>query len=606
MGNQIGDDAIRAAGCSPEALKKLREEGVSAERIVKLNGCSAAQLRAAGFSPEDIAAAMGNQIGDDAIRAAGCSPEALKKLREEGVSAARIVKLNGCSAAQLRAAGYTAKELANAGFTPAELLKAGFTPAELAAAGLKPSAVIATGRTADCSVESLKAARAMGVSASTIRKTLGCSASAMKAAGYTAKELKDAGYTAGELKDAGFTASELKAAGFTAKELADAGFGLDALKNAGYSAKDLKDAGFSAAQLKAAGFGAKALADAGFGADALKKAGLSSAELSTAGLTPLDTNVTGLESVKDKALNSALESMPATKDKDTKKPDLDHTKQLNQILTKQQLAKAATRYQQKIQQQAGAMTSAANKLLQGWKEVPTQTYVAAGKKSKGKGGEDDESEIPAAHDQADKFKKAQQSDDDSPSAWTIKTGDILFAVIDTSVNTDEPGPILATIVSGAFKGAKLIGSFNLPSNADKMVITFNTMSLPGAPKTIPINAYAIDPDTARTALASRSNHHYLQRYGSLFASSFLEGMGNAFQSADTTVSIGGTGGTTDTTVQNGIDRSTLDNAVIALGTVGKAWGQEAKKQFNRPTTVEVFSGTGVGILFTQDVDPSKS
>jgi intracellular multiplication protein IcmE len=189
----------------------------------------------------------------------------------------------------------------------------------------------------------------------------------------------------------------------------------------------------------------------------------------------------------------------------------------------------------------------------------------------------------------------------SPNSIFIKTGDILFAVLDTSVNTDEPGPILATIVSGKLKGSKLIGSFTLPGNANKMVLTFNTLSMLGSDKTISISSYAIDPSTARTALAGRVNHHYLMRYGSLFASTFLAGFSSAIQSADTTITIGGTGGTTDTTVQNGIDRSLLENALIGLGEVGRAWAQTAQQLMNRPTTVELYSGTGMGILFTQDV-----
>lgn len=91
------------------------------------------------------------------------------------------------------------------------------------------------------------------------------------------------------------------------------------------------------------------------------------------------------------------------------------------------------------------------------------------------------------------------------------------------------------------------------------------------------------------------------RYGSLFASSFLQGFGNAFQSANTTITIGGTGGGNNITVANGVGRSTLENAVIGLATVGKAWSQQAQQLFNTPTTVEVYSGTGLGILFTQDV-----
>ena len=97
------------------------------------------------------------------------------------------------------------------------------------------------------------------------------------------------------------------------------------------------------------------------------------------------------------------------------------------------------------------------------------------------------------------------------------------------------------------------------------------------------------------------NNHYLLRYGSLFASSFLEGFGNAFQSANTSVTIGGTGGGNDITVLNGVGRSALENAVIGLATLGKNWGQVAQQQFNRPTTVELYSGTPMGILFTQDL-----
>jgi intracellular multiplication protein IcmE len=156
-------------------------------------------------------------------------------------------------------------------------------------------------------------------------------------------------------------------------------------------------------------------------------------------------------------------------------------------------------------------------------------------------------------------------------------------------------------VSGSLKGAKLIGSFNLPANASKMVVSFNTLSIPGVDKTISINAYAIDPNTARTALSSQTDHHYLERYGALFASTFIEGFGNAFQSANTTITVGGTGGTSNTTVSNGVGNSLLENAVIGLATVGKAWGQVAAQNMSRPTTIELFAGTGVGVLFTQDL-----
>jgi intracellular multiplication protein IcmE len=430
----------------------------------------------------------------------------------------------------------------------------------------------------------------MGVSATVIRQTLGCSAQAMKDAGYTAAELRDAGFTPAELKNAGFTAAQLKEAGFSAKELRAAGFSPQDLKAAGFTAAQLKDAGFSAADLKNAGFTADSLKNVGFSDQDLKDAGFTLPGSAVAGLGPV---------VPPQVPSSELANIPSIAGRPaTGSSAQSNAKQLQEILQRQQSQMADQRSQQEIQQRTSAMLSAANQYLQAWKATSTQVYVASSKKET-----DGSGATTAAVNATQSASSAQTMG--SPSAGgraaSIKTGDVLFAVLDTAINSDEPGPILATIVSGRFKGAKLIGSFNLPSNADKMVINFNTMSVPGASKTIGINAYAIDPNTARTALSSSTDHHYLLRYGSLFAATFLEGFGNAFQSANTTITIGGTGGVQTTTVQNGVGRSILENAVIGLATLGKSWGQVAQVQFNRPTTVQVCSGTGLGILFTQDV-----
>jgi intracellular multiplication protein IcmE len=605
---------IKSAGCDLLKLKKLRDIGVSAKEIHNLNGCSAAQLKAASFTANNLSDAGFDtntlnglgltplSIAD--IKAAGCDPVELKKLREKGVTAKQIHELNGCSAAQLRAAGFSAKDLADAGFSPAELLASGFTPEDLVNASLIPSAVIASGRTANCSVESLKAARAAGVSAKIIKETLGCSAAAMRAAGFTAAELKAAGFTAAQLKAAGFSAAELKAARFSAAELKAAGFSAAELKVAGFSAAELKAAGFSPADLKAVGFTATELKAAGLSPDELKSAGFSAAEMKAAGVTPSELKAVGFNDNQPQALESQFAGIPSN----VQSPFALHpvggstqskieTKELQQMMNKQQQQAAQQRYQAQITQKTGVMMSAAKEALQTWKKTSEQVYVIATKS--------EESQSKASAEGSRTIQAGVQTGPDGmarpvDTENVIKTGDIMFAVMDTSVNTDEPGPILATIVSGRLKGSKLIGSFNLPSNASKIVIMFNTLSIPGKDKTVQISAYAIDPNTARTALSSETNHHYLQRYGALFASSFMSGMSSAIQSANTTVSVGGTGGVTNTTVST-IGRSTLDNALIALGEVGKSWSKTAQKDMNRPTTVEVYAGTGLGILFTQDV-----
>ncbi|HIH8955836.1 TPA: type IVB secretion system protein DotG/IcmE [Legionella pneumophila] len=611
----LSDAEIKAAGCDPDKLKKLFSAGVSAKRIKELNGCSAEALKAAGydaqsllaagFTPQELLAAgfTPKQLEDAGLnpasiiadgRVADCSVESLKKARAAGVSALTIKQTLGCSAAALKAAGYTAKELKDAGFTAAELKAAGFSAKDLKDAGFTAKEL----RDAGFSAQELKD---VGFSAKDL-KDAGFSAAELKAAGFTAAQLKAAGFSAKDLKDAGFSAAELKAAGFSAKELKDAGFSASDLKNAGFSAKELKDAGFSASDLKSAGFSASELKNAGYSADELKKAGYTSAELRNAGFSPQESAVAGLQGPDLQQLDSSITgipSIPGATPRPTTSDAASSAEQLQAILQKQNEQLAEQKYQQEIQQRTSDMLTAATQLVQDWKKVETQVYTEGTEETKTSGGE---SSVPGAGTGAGANNQpVEQGASGAQNQAIIKTGDIMFAVLDTAVNSDEPGPILATIVTGKLKGSKLIGSFNLPSNADKMVITFNTMSIPGAGKTISISAYAIDPNTARTALSSRTNHHYLMRYGSLFASSFLQGFGNAFQSANTTITIGGTGGGNNITVANGVGRSTLENAVIGLATVGKAWSQQAQQLFNTPTTVEVYSGTGLGILFTQDV-----
>ena len=53
-----------------------------------------------------------------------------------------------------------------------------------------------------------------------------------------------------------------------------------------------------------------------------------------------------------------------------------------------------------------------------------------------------------------------------------KAGDIHVAVLETGVNSDEPSPILAKIVSGPLKGTRLIGSINV--TGEKVILAFTT------------------------------------------------------------------------------------------------------------------------------------
>ena len=87
------------------------------------------------------------------------------------------------------------------------------------------------------------------------------------------------------------------------------------------------------------------------------------------------------------------------------------------------------------------------------------------------------------------------------------------------------------------------------------------------------------------------------RYGTLFASAFLEGIGSGFQSAaSTSVPIGATG--LNLTVAH--PPNPAQAAMIGVGQVGTKWGQNVGSLANRLPTIKIAGGTGVGILLTQD------
>ena len=146
----------------------------------------------------------------------------------------------------------------------------------------------------------------------------------------------------------------------------------------------------------------------------------------------------------------------------------------------------------------------------------------------------------------------------------------------------------------------MLGSFK--RNDQTVLITFNTLSHPKLSKSVSIDTVAISQETARTALASSVDNHYLLKYGSLFASSFLSGLGTAISSSGASVS------TTDSSDDSSglwtvtsADLNTGEQIAVALGNVGTKMGDQLAPMFDAlKPTVKVYSGTGMGILFMKD------
>jgi len=182
------------------------------------------------------------------------------------------------------------------------------------------------------------------------------------------------------------------------------------------------------------------------------------------------------------------------------------------------------------------------------------------------------------------------------SAPLIKAGTIYFAVLETAVDSDYPDtPVMATIVEGPFKGAKLIGKLNLAQGMDKVSLNFTQMDMESWISTKSVSAFALDPTTARTVMASQVDHHYLERYGAIMAAAFVTGYSSAVTNAGTS-----TTGIFGTSTTHG-DLSPGNKIAVGVGQIGTSLSSTFQTWINRPTTVKITSGVGIGILFTNEV-----
>lgn len=256
-------------------------------------------------------------------------------------------------------------------------------------------------------------------------------------------------------------------------------------------------------------------------------------------------------------------------------------------------ALAEQQEQQRLQALMNAMSQQANQLVNSW-----QPPVMSGQV--GSSSSDKDLNPVAASKPGDKGGSKEAGTSASAGggeAPIIKAGTIIYAILDTAVNSDFPdSPVLATIVSGKYKGAKLLGKLAITQGQDRLSLTFKLMNLDEWPKGKTINAYAIDPDTAKTVLASEVNYHYFLRYGGLFASSFLTGYAQAISTSGATTSLSVTGSTTTNPVL-----SPSSKFMSALGNVGQAFGKIVQGYSTTPPTVKIDPGVSLGILFMADV-----
>lgn len=185
-------------------------------------------------------------------------------------------------------------------------------------------------------------------------------------------------------------------------------------------------------------------------------------------------------------------------------------------------------------------------------------------------------------------------------------GTILYGQMVGRANSDAPGPVLATLLQGPYKGATLIGSFS--KQRESLIITFTKMTVlkdsegNDINETQAINAVAVDTTYIGTALATDVDRHLFEKIAYGFASTFASSFGQALSSNNSSITTSGSTTVVETT-KNTMKDAAEQATASSIGTVGKTlydiYG-------NRDTTIIVEAGTPVGILFLGSANGSTN
>ncbi len=179
-----------------------------------------------------------------------------------------------------------------------------------------------------------------------------------------------------------------------------------------------------------------------------------------------------------------------------------------------------------------------------------------------------------------------------PVTIILPAGKIEYAQMMLEANSDIPGPVVAMIASGTFNGGKLLGKFTRKD--DYLVITFTTLVTKKG-TSVPINAYAVDPKSSLTGVATDVDHRYFRRVILPAAAKFIEGLGDAY--AQTTTTTSQSSSSTVTSSQKMNTKQQFGKGVSeAASSMSDILDEDAKK--TEPLVI-VAAGTAIGVLFME-------
>lgn len=190
--------------------------------------------------------------------------------------------------------------------------------------------------------------------------------------------------------------------------------------------------------------------------------------------------------------------------------------------------------------------------------------------------------------------------EDPVSPYMLQAGDLMNAVLDSAVNSDLPGPLIAHLAAPLYsstgnhellapQGTGLFGvySADVVFGQERLLVAWQRLRFPDG-RTLDIGAMPGTDGVGRAGFADEVNHHYLR----IFSSALL-------------LSLVTTGVTmTQTPSSSGSDRVSAGAAMSqALGLqFGQVTAQMLQKNLNIAPTIEIRNGFRFAIVCTKDLD----
>ncbi|MGH8465007.1 MAG: DotG/IcmE/VirB10 family protein, partial [Pseudomonas sp.] len=180
----------------------------------------------------------------------------------------------------------------------------------------------------------------------------------------------------------------------------------------------------------------------------------------------------------------------------------------------------------------------------------------------------------------------------------VAAGSIVYGQLMNQLNSDLPGPVLVSLLSGPFAGGRAIGQLEVKS--DYMILTFTKVIKDGV--VYQVEGVALDEETTLTGHRSDIDRHYFARVILPAAAEFIKGYAGAAAETATTVDNSGAGGP----VQSNPDPDAEEQVYAGVEEGADQLSDILEDEAERPITIHLDKGTTLGILFINSVTTASA